>query len=297
MAALAHEPVRRGYLYAAVVVLIWTGFILISRMGGKSELTPYDVVALRYGVAGIAILPFWYHHRTNLLEWRKLALTMTGAIGFTMFAFNGFRHAPASHAGILLQGFLPFSVAVMAYFIASERPTRQRIGGLIFIALGVASMASESFGSGLTLLGDSLLVGASLCWALYTVLLRRWNMPPMDSAIAVTLIATVLYLPAYLLFLPKNILEAPWQQSALQAVYQGTFVAVIQMIFYTKAVAALGASRLAILTSCVPVLASLGAVPLLGEPITHATGIGVILVVMGAVVANWRRRRAMLPAD
>ena len=290
------ERLRKGYLCAFLVVIIWTSFVVVSRMSGKSPLTPYDVMALRYSVAGIAILPFWLHHRTNLLEWRKLVLSLVGAIGFTLFAFNGFRLAPANHAGILMQGFLPFSVSIMAYFIAGERPTRHRLIGLALIALGVGSMAVDSFsGHSLTLVGDGLLVAASFTWALYTVLLKRWNIPPMDSAIAVTLIASILYLPVYYFFLPSNLAAVPVHELAFYAFMQGVIIAVVQMIFYTKAVSLLGATRLALLTSCVPVLASIAAVPLLGEPLTTPIIIGLIFVVLGAYVGN-RQQKILAPA-
>ena len=118
MQSYSPEDLRRGYISALIVIIIWTSFVVFSRMSGTSSLTAYDVTALRYGVAGIAILPLWWHHRTPIFEWRKLVLALIGALGFMMFAMNGFRHAPANHAAILLQGFLPFSVAVMAYFLA-----------------------------------------------------------------------------------------------------------------------------------------------------------------------------------
>ena len=285
------EQLRRGYFYALAVIIIWSGFVIVSRLGGKSAFTPYDMIALRYTAAGIGILPLWMRHRTALFERRKILLTLLGALGFTLFAFNGFRHAPANHAAILLQGFLPFTVGIMAYFMAGERPSRQRLLGLGFIALGVASMAVESFASrDPTLLGDSLLIGASLCWAAYTVLLRRWELPPMDSAIAVTLLSGILYLPVYALFLPKNLGAGSLPEYLVFAIYQGIIVAIIQMICYTRAVALLGATRLAMLTSCVPVLASLAAVPLLGEPLTPLVCLGLVLVVVGAWVGNRRVR-------
>ena len=288
-----HPQLRTGYMYAAAVVLIWTGFVLVSRSGGKSALTAYDVIALRYAMAAIAITPLWWHHRTNLLEWRKLVLSAFGALGFTLLAFNGFRHAPANHAAILMQGFLPFSVAIIAYFIANEQPTRQRIYGLALIAMGLICIAVDSFSSsGMTFLGDGLLIAASLCWAMYTVLLRRWHLPPMDTTIAVTLIAAILYLPIYALWLPHAITETPWHQVLGYALYQGVIVAVIQMICYTRAVALLGATRLAMVTSCVPVLASLAAVPLLGEPLTAPICLGLVFVVLGAWVGNRREKSA-----
>lgn len=287
MSDLEHPEYRSGYFYATGVVIIWTCFILVSRASGKSALTPYDVIALRYIVAAITIFPLWLRHKTKLFEWRKLLLTCIGALGFTLLAFNGFRLAPANHAGILLQGFLPFSVALIAYFLAGEKPNRQRLMGLALIACGVGAMAVDSFaGHADTILGDSLLVSASLLWAMYTVLLRRWNLPPMDSAIAVTLLAAILYLPVYALLLPKNIAAVPVQEWAFYAFCQGVLIAVIQMICYTRAVALLGATRLAMVTSCVPLLGSLLAVPILGEPLTVPILIGLAFVITGAVVGN-----------
>ena len=43
---------------AAGTVAIWTAFILISRAGGKSALTGYDILALRLGTASLILLPF-----------------------------------------------------------------------------------------------------------------------------------------------------------------------------------------------------------------------------------------------
>ena len=290
MSQLSATELRRGYFYASAVIIIWSGFIIVSRFGGTSNLTAYDVIALRYSVAGLVMIPLWLHHRTPLLDWRKLVLAITGALGFTLLAFNGFRHSPASHAGILLQGSLPFTVAIIAYLLNGERVSRQRMKGLMLLALGVAFMAVESFGKGgLTLLGDSLLIGASLCWAIYTVLLRHWNMPPMESTIAMTIIAALLYLPMYAAFLPKNIAQTPWQTCAFIAVYQGVLVAVIQMTLYTKSVAILGATRMSLFASLAPVLAALGAWQLLHEPIPLLIGIGLAFVSIGAWVGNRQR--------
>lgn len=291
MTVPSQDDLRRGYLNALGVVFIWASFIIFSRMSGKSSLTPYDVIGLRYAVAALVILPFWMHHRTNLLQWRKWVLALFGALGFTLLAFNGFRHAPANHAALLLQGFLPFSVAVMAYFLAGEHPTRQRLMGLVLIAVGVGSMAYESFhATDNTLSGDLLLIGASLCWAMYTVLLRRWKFEPMNATIGVTLITTFIYLPIYALFLPKNLIHTSTAEIIGYALFQGTLVAVVQMIFYTRAVHYLGASRLAMIASVVPVLASLGAVPILGEPLTMPIIIGLLFCCAGAWVGNKKAR-------
>lgn len=284
-----HTPqeIRRGFLYAIGVVIIWSGFVIISRFSGRGTLTPYDVIALRYGVAGIAILPLWFQYRTPIFSWRKLVLTSFGALGFCVFAFNGFRHAAASHAGILFQGALPFFVAVIVYLITGERPNRQRIYGLALIAAGVGMMALEAFqGGSLNFSGDGMLVLGCICWAMYSVLLRRWNMAPMETTIAVTLLATLIYMPVYLLFLPKHFSETPLDILVMIGAYQGVCVAVLQMICFTRANAILGASRMAVMTSPVPAVASLGAWAILGEPLSIHMAIGLGLVICGALFSN-----------
>jgi len=42
------DNTQKGYFYALAAALIWSGFILISRLGGISELGAFDVIAIRY---------------------------------------------------------------------------------------------------------------------------------------------------------------------------------------------------------------------------------------------------------
>ena len=55
-----------GLLAAIGVLFVWSGFIIFGRAGVLSGLTPYDMVAGRFMVAGALILPFawkwWPRH-------------------------------------------------------------------------------------------------------------------------------------------------------------------------------------------------------------------------------------------
>ena len=53
----ARNLLWRGYLAAFFTLVTWTGFSLISRVGGKSPLTPYDIIALRLITASLVLLP------------------------------------------------------------------------------------------------------------------------------------------------------------------------------------------------------------------------------------------------
>ena len=47
----------RGALYGLAAVSIWSGWIVVARLGLQTSLTPWDIAALRFGVAGLLLLP------------------------------------------------------------------------------------------------------------------------------------------------------------------------------------------------------------------------------------------------
>lgn len=289
----SHHPLRAGYITACIVVCIWTGFVIVSRMGGISSLTSYDVIALRYMVAATLLLPFWLRHRHTLLDRRKFILALSGALIYALFIFSGFRHAPANHAGILLPGFMPFAITVIAWLVLREVPSRHRLMGLAVIALGVGCIGAETFShSGFSFTGDALLLAGSCCWGVYTVFLRKWALPPLETTITVTLIASALYLPVYALFLPKGLAVTPWSDILLQGFYQGVMAAIVQMILYARAVSLLGPTRMGLMMAFIPVTVGLAAVPALGEPLTPLVILGLVFVCAGAWLGS---RSAKVP--
>lgn len=195
-----------GYLAAAGTLLIWTGFVLVSRLGGKSVLTPFDILALRLIVAGAILLPFVASlPRDAWRNGRLWGLSLLGGMLYGLICYSAYKFAPAAHGAILLSGTQPFLVAVIVWLLWRTRPTRLRLIGLAGIAAGVVCAAIPHFSSwqAETLLGDGLLVISALIWALYTVLAQRWCFDPWVLTRAVALASAVVYLPVYFLFLPK----------------------------------------------------------------------------------------------
>jgi len=70
--ATARDYVR-GAFYGLSAVCIWAAFIVVSRLGVRTSLTPWDVAAIRFAVAGILLLPY--------LIGRGLALDRLGWVG------------------------------------------------------------------------------------------------------------------------------------------------------------------------------------------------------------------------
>lgn len=279
-----------GYLAAVGTVIIWAGFILISRLGGKTGLTGWDIVALRLGTASLILLPFSLKLPPG--TWRNGRMWTLAALGgllFLILVYAGFKRAPAAHGGILLPGMQPFLVTALAWLLVGTRPTRMRLFGLMPIAAGVACVAAPQLlgqhASDTTLAGDALLLGASLAWAAYSVLVKKWAFDPWLLTRFVALASALVYLPAYALWLPKGVDQVPVSMLLLQGLYQGIGPTILAMILFLRAVAILGAERTGAMVALVPVLAGLGAVPLLDEPLTGWLIAGLVLVSSGAFIS------------
>jgi drug/metabolite transporter (DMT)-like permease len=282
------ETNSAGYWYAGLTVLIWSGFILVSRLGGVSPLNPFDMTALRFGTAALVLLPIWIVQRPlRLASARMASLALTGGLGYALLVYWGFKLTPATHAAVLLPGLLPFEIALFGWLLLGERLSHRRMLGLAFIAMGVGCVATESFRAGLaSWRGDLAILGASLCWALYTVLARRWRVAPWAATVGVALLTGLVYLPIYALFLPKALAIASWTTILLQAFYQGILAVIVAMLFYMKAVATIGPMRMGALMALVPAASGFAATPILGEPLSFWSISGLVLVSAGAYLST-----------
>src|SRR5262245_55001480 len=167
----------RGALYGLAAVSIWSGWIVVARLGLKTSLTPWDIAALRFGVAGLLLLPYVVSKGLALkrLGWIGLAAIVLGGGAPVLFANAGLLFAPAAHAGALFPGVMPLGVALLAAAILQEPFTATKKIGFVLILLGVFSIAwdtGSATGSGQTI-GHALFLGAAVAWACYTIAMRR----------------------------------------------------------------------------------------------------------------------------
>lgn len=287
-----------GYLLAAVTLLIWASFVVVSRIGGQSPLTVYDIAALRIATAALVLSPWWVPRllrpRSRQLSWQQsLLFALLAGIGYPLLAYSGVKFAPASHGAVLISGVLPLFTAALAWMLLRERPSLTRVGGLLLISVGVAAL----FASQLSLTtidagvvtGDVIFLAASFTWGLFTILLKRWAVRAFDVTLGVVAVSAMLYLPIYVLFLPKRIAQAAMSQVALQAIFQGVIVVCVALWTYTKAAELIGPVRLVIMLAGVPVVGVLLSVAILGETLSTGAALGAALVFLGALLGAMAR--------
>ena len=280
-----------GALYGLAAVCIWAAFIVVSRLGVSTSLTPWDVAAIRFSVAGLLLLPF-------LLR-KKLALDRLGWIGLMAIAIGsgapmvllvsaGLLFAPAAHAGALFPGVMPLMVAMLAAVLLKEAFTPQKVGGLILIVLGAIGIVWASGGTIGTRqnIGHLLFLCAGLAWAGYTVAMRRARLDGLHAAAISAVVSLVLYVPIYAVATQASVLRAPLFDVVLQAVVQGVLTAILALLLYGRMVAIFGATGGAAFVALTPVMTALLAIPVLGEWPSAVDLIAIGLISIGVYLVS-----------
>ncbi|WP_174872984.1 DMT family transporter [Vogesella oryzae] len=276
---------RQGYLAAFAAVAIWSGFMLVARAGGHSGLTPYDVLGLRLAIASLLLCFLGLPPRASWRDGRLWLLALIGCIGFCLLCYSAVQWVPAAHVALLIPGLQPFLMALLLVLGGQGWPPARQWPGYGLMALGVGLLALpllQGLAATQQWLGDGLLLAASLLWALYGMLARRWQLPAWQLTAFVTLASAVLYLPVYLLWLPKGLGQVPLGTVVGLGIFHAVVPAIVGMLVYLRAVNALGAARMSALMALIPVLTGMLAVPLLGEPLDAALAAALLCVSVGA---------------
>ena len=298
------SPRATGIAAAVITVAIWTGFIVIGRASAGRTLLPFDIGLLRVLGASAVLLPWgWWLTRgrrdtasSSLLGLSPLPLRQTVLAGFfggfiyAVLCYAGFFYAPAAHASVLMPGSLPLWTALLAALVLRDRITPARALGLACIVVGdlVVGGASllQAFNGGSVWKGDVIFMSAAFCWSVYSVLARKFGLEAVRATIAITAFAFFTYVPLFALLtgagvLPTRLGAAPWGEIVFQALFQGVGSVVISGITFTKMIQHFGPVRSTMITALVPGLSALGAVWVLGEPLSWNLGAGLALVTLG----------------
>ncbi|KQV33699.1 hypothetical protein ASE37_16170 [Rhizobium sp. Root268] len=272
-----------------MAVTIWAGFALSIRAMGASGLSTADVALIRYGTPALLLAPF-IPSRWAML--RRVSLTdalmvFAGAgLPFFWIAAAGGAATSTAHVSALIAGTVPISVALVGFLLTGTRIPLRRMGGLAVIVAGVAVLgfAQSQTGHGSIGWGVTMLLTASLLWGAYTIGLRRTGLDAIGCTLLVTLPSFVILSVLFACGLVTTHFGVHEAMPFL--LVQGLGVGVVSTLSYATAIAKLGPARSAVIGSLAPVLASLGAVPLLGEILTPAIALGVGAITLGVVLAN-----------
>jgi drug/metabolite transporter (DMT)-like permease len=276
-------------------VAIYGANFALSRHALLNGLTPDDLVALRYGIAGALLLPFFIRQGAGDcagVGWgRGIVLGVMSGVPMALIMNTGLSLAPASHGAAIAPGTVTVIGVVGSAILFGVRPSRAALLGIAVVLAGLAAIgiAGSQTGGRSVVLGDLLFLSTGLLWGSYPLLLQKWSVGAMTST-AIVSVLSLAFIPAYLLALEPQLLAVdPWVL-AFHGVNQGIFNVILGLWLWGHAVRVLGAATAQRFPPLIPVVGTLLAVPLVGEWPGLLQSLGVALIVLGLGLAAFGDR-------
>ena len=288
----------QGYLFVCITMCIWGGFTILSRLNLHWHVSAWDLVAMRFAIAFIILMPVLVYKKDLAFLWhpRPVILALTGGLAYCLTVYTAFLQAPAAHAAIFLNGCIPLCTAVAAYLLFKQPFDKHTWLSLSIMLSALALMSylmlheqASAFG-----LGDILFFLSAVWWGIFTVLLKQWKLSAWYSMASVAIWSALIYLPIYILFIPKHFQEAEPVHLLVQGVFHGVLVVIIATLTYVAAIERLGAFKTGSIVTLAPFIAAIIAVPLLNEPLSPAIMCGLVGMGIGALQPwRWFRKDAL----
>ncbi|QFI55521.1 DMT family transporter [Aeromonas simiae] len=289
-------------LFPLLAILIWAANTVVSK-AAADLIDPAAISFYRWVIAALALSPFClpplWRRRADLRPWlgKLLVLAALGMVLYQCLAYYAAHQTSATNMGVI-GSLIPLLTVVLGALFFGNRPGRQAISGVLISLLGVLWLLGK--GHPASLLGgvnpgDLMMLAGSTSYALYGLLLRRWQLPfgPWLNLYLQVLLAVVLLIPVAA---SADSLAVTGEAIGL-VLFAGLASSLFAAYCWLRGLATLGPERTAIFMNLMPLLTALIAVVSLGEPIHgyHLLGGGLILA--GVAISQYRPRRVALTTE
>lgn len=165
------------YVIAFVIVVIWGCTFVQTKILINSGLRPDEIFLFRFTLAYILILPL-AGKRLFLDNWTDealaVALGLTGGSLYFVTENYALAYGYCSNVALIVCLTPMITALIVGCFYKSERMGRSAVVGSAIAFVGMALVVfNGNFILQLSPLGDVLALAACLCWALYTLIIKR----------------------------------------------------------------------------------------------------------------------------
>ncbi|SUA44443.1 transporter [Neisseria zoodegmatis] len=276
--------------------LLWAGNVIVAR-AVRNDIPPFTLSFGRWVISLLILLPFaWAAMRRDkalYFQHKKMvaATALTGIAAFNTLVYAGL-HTTTSTNALLLNSCIPVLIMLIGAVFYGQRLNRFQTAGLLLSLSGVLVVVLQGSMDNLVALrfhpGDLWVFAAAVCWAFYTLWMKR--IPAEINRTGLTAVQIMLGL---LVLLPLWW----WEQAGGAAVnwnlrslagfaYVGIFPSVVAYLCYTAAIARLGAVGAGLSIYLMPVFGTLLAVTLLGETLQMYHVAGIAAIFGGIMLSN-----------
>ena len=277
------------YLGLLFVVVVW-GINFVVMKYALNQIDPLVFIGTRILLAGGILLGIlivaegWKSIKAR--DW--LIIIILGLIGNTLFQMlniNGLHFSRPENAA-LIQSTIPIWSAIIAALAGLDKITgRMAIGIAISFAsvITVIMAAAGGFTLGQSVIGDFMILGSAVSWAIYTVFSR--DLLARYSPLRVSTLMMLTGIPPLMIFTLPAMIATDWLSIDLGVfvaiAFSGTVALAINYVIWSVGVQRVGPARTAIFNNLVPVITFIAAFVTLNLPIAELQIIGGAGVLVG----------------
>jgi drug/metabolite transporter (DMT)-like permease len=277
---------------------MWGSSFMFNKLG-VATVPPLTLVAGRLTVGALTLLVLLYAKGVRLPPpgpiW--LAYGVLGIVGNALPFFLitwGQQVVDSALAGILMAA-MPLATLVLAHFLVQgERMTAARVTGFALGFLGIVFLmepaaAAGMGGAALQVISQLAVLGGALCYSANSIMARLMIKTDFLLAAAGTLlVSALLVLPLAIAFdRPWNVQPSPSSISAI--VWLGVGPTAIATILYYRLISSAGPTFMSLVNYLSPAIAVFLGVTLLGEHPGVNAYAGLVLILTGIALSQWRR--------
>jgi drug/metabolite transporter (DMT)-like permease len=294
---MAARTLKDWGMLAALVALWGSNFMFIKL--GVAEVPPATLVATRLVIGAVILVAvvraLGYTFPSIGRAW--LPYVVLAVVGNCMpfwFITWGQTSIDSALAGILM-AIMPLTTLLLAhFFVAGEHMTRNRVLGFllgfvgIVVLMGPAALAGLG-GAPIEMLAQLSVLAGALCYAANGVIIRvTLRGDVMVASAAIIAIAAVVSVPVALA------VDQPWQLdpgwTAISILFWiGIGPTAVATLVHLKFIASAGPTFMSLINYCIPVVALLIGVALLGEEPGANAYSGLLLILAGIGLSQLRR--------
>jgi len=281
-------------LYLLLTMTIWGSDYFFAKIAMR-EMSPMNFAAMRTLLSTVIMVPFLMKGEQTWSVPRKHFLGLIGLAFLGTFVNRlswsaGLKLTTASNSALLMST-SPLFVLIASFLFLRTEVTPRAALGICISFLGVFLVIRGNWRgwkiSSETFQGDLLIIGASISWALFTVLakhlLKKYSSLKVTAYVMV--IGTVLFLP----FLP-NEKAGGWREISGLAWFSVFYVAILgnclAYFLWIRGIQNIGPLRTILYQYLSPVTAILFAIPLLNETLNAQQLWGAAVVFGGIFLAR-----------
>lgn len=293
-------PPRRKALYflaCLAVVLIWSGSFIFIRIGLR-DFPPATLALFRFALAFLCLLlaRLLTENRARAqLPFRKgfvklTALALTGVTFLYILQFYSLELISASVGATVINTTVIFMALLSAAFL-NERLTFKKVLGILIAFFGVSMLLLKGGGVNSPpsqLLGGSLMIGAAVCWAVYSVLTKK----VLRDYSNVTMMTVTFGLGA-LYLIPFALIEDPLKAAVKASVigwisilYLAILSSALAYFLWNEAISKLEVAKVGAFLYAIPIPTIILGHLFLGEEITPSLIVGALLVIFGVYLTE-----------